>query len=358
MTKKMLVRGGDEIFTFSLYGYPVVGPHMKKSKGSSRVISSNLQGILAEKYNINYISKKKSRRRKKSEHTAHEFIHNDKNDIMTSQQWFDVENIALNRPSLSQQCAICHGFYNRDKMKQCLLSCGHVFHDSCISAFEAFISFKFRFCPLCRKEKYEKQKTNTGYSSRKICSAIEIQRITRGYQSRLLFLDLLLTYCLKNPSNERAKCMLECRQNKACKNLLTDISNKMTKEVSIREKKIAEIKSSMIHSIQYNQGILQSCCHATSTDSEISWEIVRKSALNRFQENRKTESQHPLPSCPICLSGLHGRNVSLLSCSHLFCTQCIDAFIQFSKYHVDTPLCPVCRLPEFKKLDLTNYCTS
>jgi hypothetical protein len=62
--------------------------------------------------------------------------------------WLKVWGQAKDRGD-TQECPICLGPLNRGG-GQMLLSCSHVFHKSCIEAFERFNIYEVCLCPVCR----------------------------------------------------------------------------------------------------------------------------------------------------------------------------------------------------------------
>ena len=86
----------------------------------------------------------------------------------------------------------------------------------------------------------------------------------------------------------------------------------------------------------------------TAVSKATDWDIMMKTAFDKRNDVRNDEAA----PCAICMSGLERKKqVSLLSCSHMFCTSCIDAFERFTAHHA-TPSCPVCRMPDYEKLDV------
>jgi hypothetical protein len=65
---------------------------------------------------------------------------------MTIQEWNVIECLAKDREDA--HCPICMSGFNQGS--EVLLSCSHMFHRSCLSAFEKFMKTSNRSCPLCR----------------------------------------------------------------------------------------------------------------------------------------------------------------------------------------------------------------
>ncbi|CAM9998157.1 unnamed protein product [Choristocarpus tenellus] len=75
-------------------------------------------------------------------------------------EWRDLETKADARGDNLAPCPICReGFHDQE---QVILSCSHIFHRKCLSAFERFLRTSERTCPLCRKADYQKRFTSQG----------------------------------------------------------------------------------------------------------------------------------------------------------------------------------------------------
>ncbi|EFC39536.1 hypothetical protein NAEGRDRAFT_72718 [Naegleria gruberi] len=68
---------------------------------------------------------------------------------MQEDQWNKVESKALGREEKDEECPICLCAF---KGRKCTItSCGHIFHEKCLSSFEKFIESKNQKCPVCRQ---------------------------------------------------------------------------------------------------------------------------------------------------------------------------------------------------------------
>ena len=68
------------------------------------------------------------------------------------EKWSDIRAVAVKRAETD--CSICMELLEQ---KECvLLSCSHVFHGHCIQSFERFSLQRFRTCPICRAQEYER----------------------------------------------------------------------------------------------------------------------------------------------------------------------------------------------------------
>ncbi len=67
-----------------------------------------------------------------------------------------IQCLSKNRARADIECGIC---LNPCKGSSCLLSCSHMFHESCIKQFEAFNVYEVLLCPMCRSP-YERIDVN------------------------------------------------------------------------------------------------------------------------------------------------------------------------------------------------------
>lgn len=83
-------------------------------------------------------------------------------DTMTEKDWDQVQLQAVRRSVTD--CPICimpltdQGLYRKNSPSRptVLLSCSHVFHSTCLQAFEEFSLEKRRVCPVCRSSYHKK----------------------------------------------------------------------------------------------------------------------------------------------------------------------------------------------------------
>lgn len=69
-----------------------------------------------------------------------------------------------------------------------LLSCSHIFHNSCLRSFENFVRDGAEpCCPLCRNKSYQKKTTGLGTLGYHKACAMTIQRCFRGHLARRAF---------------------------------------------------------------------------------------------------------------------------------------------------------------------------
>ena len=88
--------------------------------------------------------------------------------------------LARQRQDSCQECAICMETFK--DQTQVLLSCSHVFHQTCLASFERFSGRAT--CPLCRHADYEKRLFDEGRKNwEKLCT-LKLQAVWRGHCGR------------------------------------------------------------------------------------------------------------------------------------------------------------------------------
>ena len=85
--------------------------------------------------------------------------------------------------------------------KQVLLSCGHVFHRTCLRSWERHS--KSRCCPVCRKQHYRKRGIADGANVYRDECAVRLQAAWRGARTRRTT-DRALRHA--NPTRLRKYC--------------------------------------------------------------------------------------------------------------------------------------------------------
>lgn len=315
-----------------------------KKTGRSRVgNSSELQRGLSNRYNLSSGTKS----RKNSSVSSSSTIINPQIDYLID--WDRVESEAMSRTCQSSHCAICHEYYHlhaqdQTHKDQCILSCSHIFHRHCLSAFENYVKDEHRFCPLCRKENYLKRLTTIGSSCRNIQAVIVIQAFLRACKARCLFRQRLGSYYSTNSSNDD---LLENRKEKFYMKQLKGLGHKLLRKLSSNIIAVDKVSASIEQTLELSRGIIQSLNDSKTTASAVDWNIIMKVA---FERRKNVGDDQALPTCAICMSVFDKKKqVSLLSCSHMFCAKCIDALEHFTAHHA-TPSCPVCRMPGYEKL--------
>lgn len=110
-------------------------------------------------------------------------------DTLIKFQWDLIEYNTSSR--LDSHCPICMiGFTQSNEL---LLSCGHLFHSSCLLGFEKFAnkSITERSCPICRHPKYQKRTTNIGTKSYQYVCCRIIQSNWRKWFAKMKYHEKL-----------------------------------------------------------------------------------------------------------------------------------------------------------------------
>ena len=100
---------------------------------------------------------------------------------VSAAQWQELKHKSEQRSDSKQPCCICKEHFD-NKQPQVLLSCSHVFHKACLSAYERHSGQKT--CPLCRQANYQMMLINDGAKEHYQRSATQIQALYRGHRVR------------------------------------------------------------------------------------------------------------------------------------------------------------------------------
>ncbi|XP_014783096.1 RING finger protein 32 [Octopus bimaculoides] len=266
-------------------------------------------------------------------------------------EWKNVKEQSNSRHDSCQPCVICKENFGEES--QVLLSCSHVFHKTCLQAFEKFSNRKS--CPMCRYQQYETRVIHEGRKQHYYKNATIIQAAWRGYVVRKWYTKLRETTPPSNPILRR----------RFFEKKLEEIVDKTLKSYDIG---VDEFLEEMDQSIAAHRQLFNSFNHCYIGLEE--WKKIKSKALQREHLD-----------CPICvtsitidnglipetnsifdlecrtqdLSGIPYTSNSpkrvafLLSCSHIFHKTCLETFESFMRD--STPLvCPVCRSLYSKRL--------
>ena len=203
-----------------------------------------------------------------------------------------------------------------------ILSCTHVFHKFCINSFEKFS--KTHACPICRKQSYEKKSYKTSQDYYYIYCITKIQSWIRGFFCRKRFIKHMQLHPSSNANVNRKYTEIHMRA----------LNNKLSLHLNKKESYIDKLFLDLENKLQTSQAAvsaLKNINRAKQAEyADIDWNSTKEKAMTRCEKN-----------CPICLQELEARReTSILSCSHVFHTKCIESFEAFS---IHTPNCPVCR---------------
>jgi len=259
-------------------------------------------------------------------------LSSDQKNTLTEEQWKDLKYQSAQRDSFVNPCPICKDIFRFED--QVLLSCSHVFHRACLQSFERFIGRKS--CPMCRRDDYQTRVVHEGSKIYKIKSVIKIQSFWRGYAVRKWYRKLRETVPPKD-----AKLRKRFFENK-----LTQLTDRYVNLAS--SSSVDYFLSEIDQSVEESRRIFE--------HFEVS--ILNKLSEKDWLKIEETARKRETGECLICLQSLNDLNqcpveikkksenddksdaLILLSCSHLFHKNCLDALELFA-----------CKLPEFQLLD-------
>jgi len=316
-----------------------------KSKSAVRS-SAEFQNSLSLRFNLGQVKKPKSTGRKKKQGVERETrqVHSKSDDSLSNTircetvEWVEKEAIALGR-SQSQSCAICHDFF-RNHNEQ-ILHCSHVFHSNCLSSFERFVGYENRFCPLCRLEQYSKSLTSVGSLAREKNAAIILEACARGFLSRCRHRIRLRSYYKDASNATNDETLTKIRQQFYIKEL-EGLGNKLLNEIDCNEESMDDLACQIDQSLAISRDCARMLDERQKTAANnIHWDVIMKAAFDR----KSIVGEQASADCPICMSSMERRKrrVTLLSCSHIFCSSCINAFEAYNVHRSDGNACPVCR---------------
>lgn len=259
-------------------------------------------------------------------------------------EWQHAVSKSLHRHDCGRECAICQvAFVASSDTAQVILSCSHVYHETCIKQFEKFVrkSGADVSCPICRAPKYHKRIHYEGKAQVQNHAASRIQALVRGVQQRRRYLAM------------RIRANPQFRVDYAVEQLRT-ISDAYVIRAAAREKQVDRFLEDLDLTRQ------KAIADMYSDDD---WQGIREKILSR----------HDSLECPICMGTIDAAQESsgqqqqqrseplpqayMLSCAHCFHGPCITSFEKFAAAALkgsDTtpptemmilsiPRCPVCR---------------
>ncbi|XP_073236816.1 RING finger protein 32-like [Porites lutea] len=254
--------------------------------------------------------------------------------LLSDKEWKEVKEKSNARQDSSQPCVICKEDFGLQQ--QVLLSCSHVFHRTCLEAFEKFSGRKS--CPMCRKEQYQRRIIHEGAREYRVKCTTRIQAAWRGYLVRQWYKKLRESVPPNDPKLRK----------KFYEDKFHSINARLLQSMEARNQSVDELLSEIDQSIAASRHTMRQLDkNAEGFIEGTDWEQVQLQAVQRC-----------VTDCPICImpltsKGLYkkknqSRPTVLLSCSHVFHATCLDAFEEFSLDR--KPVCPVCRSHYYKKL--------
>eukprot|EP01038_Epipyxis_sp_PR26KG_P004389 gene4389-6206_t len=283
---------------------------------------------------------------------------------LTPQQWEDIEKNIKGRHEAF--CPICmEGFSLGCEI---LLSCSHIFHKSCLQAFEKFMKNGELNCPICRTPNYQKKVTRLGSLAYRRHCVIRIQSIIRGYFGRLIYKKKLKQFYRDGKGNEtKRKQYYESEfkliTTKINQNMV-DRSEKVDHMLSSMDKTLFESRQLdtlfdhiMAERISNNNNNNNNGSNDFILDNDFNLnEQLLPSAIDKNDEQfletnwiaiKSIANARGQNDCAICMLPVTNqikqeikKNV-ILSCSHVFHESCICNLERFVGNM--NKRCPVCR---------------
>jgi hypothetical protein len=208
-----------------------------------------------------------------------------------------------------------------------------MFHQACLTSFERFLRAKQRVCPLCRKADYQKKMTTKAAQAHRRLCIIKIQAFLRGCQSRKATQPLWNAFYKAGKGDpKRRRDFLAKRVSQTTERLLS--------AMRVKEDSVDQLLAEFDRSISYSRQVFQDQPEESELENTNSDQKKVKgddwaSIYLKAKERNDCE-------CPICINPFKNpKYQSLLTCTHVFHTDCLQAFEEFNIYEVH--LCPVCR---------------
>ncbi|XP_074646132.1 RING finger protein 32-like [Tubulanus polymorphus] len=268
--------------------------------------------------------------------------------LLSEEDWRIAKLKSNNRDDSKEPCIICKDDFGTGQ--QVLLSCSHVFHLVCLKAFERFSGKKS--CPMCRRQQYETRVIHEGAKHHRDSCATRIQACWRGYRARAWFKEYREKNPPKNPKLRRIyfEGKLETIVDRMVNSFDNDINNflaEIDQSVASSNRVFNEWeKSSFKITEEQWKCIETSAKDRADSECPICLNLLSKTGLyqnpnlGRYDEaEMKEEATPPEPSKKSYKPGV--REVTLLSCSHVFHKTCLNMFEELNVGSVNS--CPVCR---------------
>jgi hypothetical protein len=145
-------------------------------------------------------------------------------EAMPQSEWDHIESQVEGRRDA--YCPICMEAFNQGR--EVLLSCSHMFHQACLSAFEKFMKSDDRCCPICRTARYQKKITRSGSKAYGIICVVKLQARIRGFLSRRKYYTILKSFYRQGRGEQKQREKFYQRE-------MTSIADKMSKDVDERK---------------------------------------------------------------------------------------------------------------------------
>jgi hypothetical protein len=151
---------------------------------------------------------------------------------LTPLSWHAIEATISAKDDPDSSCPICMEPFSSGC--EVLLSCSHIFHQTCLRSFENFLRDGIPSCPLCRSKSYQKKTTALGTLGYQKACVRTIQRFVRGFLARRAFkVELRLFHRSKMGDEGRRKRFFETEFHSLAAKLSDSIDNRSRRVDSV-----------------------------------------------------------------------------------------------------------------------------
>lgn len=294
----------------------------------------------------------------------------DKN--LSESAWNEIKQRSNERQDSTLPCPICQEDFGLGQ--QVLLSCSHVFHRTCLSTFEKFVSHNGngidqRTCPICRRSQYEKRIIYEGAKIHRSKCAAKIQAAWRGYIVRQWYKKFRndMSYIPNDPRLKRkfyheklseitdrivASCDFDLNElfNEVDRNVERARAIRQAFDARIRiidENEWKQIKERAKQRNEFECSICKCFLQPVVPPVDPPKKSVKKSkfTLDKLFPVMNNVEPRSMIKQTLPTSSVHNQQTTrplvLLSCTHVFHATCLEMFEQYSCD--STFSCPVCR---------------
>lgn len=151
---------------------------------------------------------------------------------LTPLSWHAIEASISAKDDPDSSCPICMEPFSSGC--EVLLSCSHIFHQTCLRSFENFLRDGIPSCPLCRSKSYQKKTTALGTLGYQKACVRTIQRCVRGFLARRAFkVELRLFHRSKMGDEGRRRRFFESEFHSLTTKLSDSIDNRSRRVDSV-----------------------------------------------------------------------------------------------------------------------------
>eukprot|EP00911_Craspedida_sp_UC1_P000110 UC1_evm1s87 len=264
------------------------------------------------------------------------------------------------RGDSSQPCPICKSPFDLNG-EQVILSCTHVFHKSCLQSYEHYAGTRRHACPLCRQTHYQARVIHEGARCHLEYCATLIQAAWRGHSVRMKIPTLMKAAKTKTSSGGSSSSAAFASKPKGVAAAAAAATAALQK-TKIKEATAAAAAADLSY---FTDQVVEKTAAQTGAVDGFLEEISAN--LERSRHAMALATQHlarPLSEekwtvceqrarcrdvsdCQVCLTSCNSNGsdqpLVLLSCSHIFHSQCISSLEKYAGLARRDQQCPVCR---------------